>query len=250
LRELEVAIPKPSDQAALQPEEHAQPDSEASAILLDIEGTTTPIDFVYKVLFPYAGKHMETYVESHIAELPAIYEEYETEQGQKPPWRQPDDTAAAAQFLLWLMDQDRKSTVLKSVQGKIWERGFVSGELKGEVYPDVKPAFERWKSQGKTIAIFSSGSILAQKQLFQHSTEGDLTAFISAYFDTTTGPKRDPESYRAICKKIQTERSRVCFYSDVAEELEAARFAGLKAVLVVRPGTDWDGPTVTDFSGQ
>ncbi len=105
-------------------------------------------------------------------------------------------------YALWLMERDRKSTPLKSLQGKIWEAGYLSGELRGKLYPDVAPAFRRWRAQGRRMAIFSSGSVLAQKLLFAHSPAGDLASFISAYFDTTTGPKQDAESYGRIAAAL------------------------------------------------
>ena len=135
------------------------------------------------------------------------------------------------------MDQDRKSTGLKSLQGKIWEEGYRSGDLKGEVYPDVLPALERWRTQGIDIAIFSSGSVQAQRSLFRNSVAGDLTRFIRAYFDTTTGPKREPESYARIAVALEQSPSEVLFASDIAAELDAARTAGMKTALCVRtPG--------------
>jgi enolase-phosphatase E1 len=132
------------------------------------------------------------------------------------------------------MDQDRKSTGLKSLQGKIWEEGYRSGELKGQVYPDVLPALERWRSQGIDVAIFSSGSVQAQQSLFRNSVAGDLTGFIKAYFDTMTGPKREPESYRRIAAALERPASDVVFLSDIVEELDAARAAGMRTALCVR----------------
>jgi len=132
------------------------------------------------------------------------------------------------------MDQDRKSTGLKSLQGKIWEEGYRSGELKGEVYPDVLPALERWRAEGIDVAIFSSGSVQAQRSLFRNSVAGDLTRFIRGYFDTTTGPKREPESYTRIAGAVQRSPSEVLFVSDIAEELDAAKAAGMRTALCVR----------------
>lgn len=136
------------------------------------------------------------------------------------------------------MERDRKSTGLKSLQGKIWEEGYRSGELRSEVYPDVRPALERWRGQGLDIAIFSSGSVQAQQSLFRHTTAGDLTRFIRAYFDTTTGPKHAPESYTRIAASLECTPPKVLFLSDVAAELDAARAAGLRTGLCVRqPGS-------------
>jgi enolase-phosphatase E1 len=136
------------------------------------------------------------------------------------------------------MDQDRKSTGLKSLQGKIWDEGSRSGELKGEVYPDVLPALERWRRAGIDIAIFSSGSVQAQRSLFRSTPEGDLTRFIRAYFDTTTGPKREPESYARIAAALKRPPSQVLFVSDIGAELDAALAAGMQTALCVRtPGS-------------
>jgi len=132
------------------------------------------------------------------------------------------------------MDRDRKSTGLKSLQGKIWEEAYRSGDLRGEVYPDVPPALERWRGQRVDIAIFSSGSVQAQRSLFMTTTSGDLTRFIRAYFDTTTGPKTAPESYALIAAALERSPSEVLFLSDIAAELDAALAAGLQTGLCVR----------------
>lgn len=138
-------------------------------------------------------------------------------------------------YILWLMDRDRKSTALKSLQGKIWKAGFESGELKGTLFPDVPDALARWAAQGK-VAIYSSGSTEAQQLLFRYSSHGDLTPLISRYFDTRTGPKSDPASYTAIAAAMQVANAEILFFSDVARELDAARQAGSQTRLVMREG--------------
>jgi enolase-phosphatase E1 len=149
-----------------------------------------------------------------------------------------DDPAAVAAHVQWLMDRDKKSTGLKSLQGKIWEEGYRTGELRGEVYPDVPLALERWRRQEIDIAIFSSGSVQAQRSLFASTAAGDLTRFIRAYFDTTTGPKTAPDSYARIAAALERSPSEVLFLSDVAAELDAARTAGMRTALCVRtPGS-------------
>ncbi|MDQ3181152.1 MAG: acireductone synthase [Acidobacteriota bacterium] len=148
-----------------------------------------------------------------------------------------DETAESfADYLLWLMDEDRKSTPLKSLQGKIWQTGYESGELKSEVFDDVVRAFERWKSENKTIAIYSSGSVLAQQLLFRYTNFGDLTYFISNCFDTETGAKRDAESYRKIASALGFSTETLAFVSDISEELDAAKKAGFQTFLAIRQG--------------
>ena len=223
----------------------AIPPLELSAIrvvLLDIEGTTTPIEFVHQVLFPYARARVHEYLARHgrdpdvqrdIALLRAEHDA-ESERGV-PAWD-------AETYFYWLMDRDRKSTGLKSLQGKIWEAGYRAGELKGkgEIYPDVRPALERWHKEGKQIAIFSSGSIQAQRNLFANTNAGDLSGYLSAYFDTTTGPKRDAESYRRIASRLGVPSPAILFVSDVVAELDAARAAGMRTALATRSGAEPD----------
>ena len=216
------------------------------AILLDIEGTTTPIDFVFKILFPFASAHVDDFLRGQVqdAEIAALLEELRQSHQVDvaigaPAWTDgtnEDKIASASRYVRWLIKQDSKLTPLKTLQGKIWGKGFRSGELKGEVYPDVAPAFARWKVQGRRIAIFSSGSVLAQKLLFSHSTAGDLSSFLDGYFDTTTGSKRKPESYKKIAGAIGVQPTGILFVSDVGEELDAAHAAGMKTAHSLRPG--------------
>lgn len=226
----------------------AQPfdSAEINAILLDIEGTTTPIDFVYKTLFPFAGAHVEDFLRGHFQEtetsnlIAQLREANKLDQASGAvTWTVGDGEQAivnVAAYVRWLIARDSKMTPLKTLQGKIWEEGFRSGELKGEMYPDVAPAFARWKAQGKRIALFSSGSVLAQKLLFAHSTAGDLSSFLEAYFDTAIGPKREAASYKKIATSLQLPPARILFISDVEAELDAARVAGMKSALSLRPG--------------
>jgi enolase-phosphatase E1 len=216
-------------------------------VLLDVEGTTTPVDFVYRVLFPYAQARVAAFLEAHAAEpevaadVAALRAEHERDRaaGRRPPaWEE-----GAAAYTGWLTDQDRKLTALKSLQGRIWAEGFSRGELRGQVYPDVPPALRRWTAAGRTVAIFSSGSVLAQKLLFGHSDHGDLAPLISGYFDTTTGAKREPSSYSRIAEALGAPPADLLFVSDVVPELDAARAAGLATALSVRtePGPAPDG---------
>jgi enolase-phosphatase E1 len=151
------------------------------------------------------------------------------------------------------MDRDRKSTGLKSLQGKIWEEGYRAGDLRGEVYPDVPPALERWRREGVDVAIFSSGSVQAQRSLFGSTAAGDLTRFIRDYFDTTTGPKTAPMSYARIAAALERSPSEVLFVSDITAELDAALTAGMQTALCVRePGTAAPAgahPVIRTFDG-
>jgi 2,3-diketo-5-methylthio-1-phosphopentane phosphatase len=139
------------------------------------------------------------------------------------------------EYVFWLMDHDRKSTALKSLQGKIWKRGFESGELKGTLFDDVPEALRRW-SAGARVAIYSSGSVEAQKLLFRYSNFGDLTPLIAGYFDTRTGPKMESASYAAIAAAMKVAPAELLFFSDAVRELDAAREAGCGTRLVVREG--------------
>ncbi len=213
------------------------------SILLDIEGTTTPIDFVYQVLFPFARRRMHGYLSQHWTEdhvqndLVLLREEHanDLQQEMNPP-ALPADLESATEYIYWLMDRDRKSTPLKSLQGKIWQEGYEAGELRSQVFDDVPSALKKWHQQGKQIYIYSSGSVLAQKLLFSHTVAGDLTPLLIGYFDTMIGAKLEAESYRRIAASIQQSPETILFVSDVVAELNAASTAGLQCALTLRPG--------------
>jgi len=222
--------------------------AETRAILLDIEGTTTPISFVFDVLFPYVRSHLRAHLERHAGEpaLARLIDQLKTEHASDRAADQPlplwDDATGEARlgstaaYVAWLMDRDRKSTPLKELQGWIWEEGYRRGDLASDVFGDVPPALERWTARGLGVAIFSSGSVRAQRLLFQHAPAGDLGRFLSGYFDTTTGPKTDPASYRRIASAMTLQPSAIVFVSDVTKELDAAREAGMQTRLAIRPG--------------
>lgn len=215
-------------------------------VLLDIEGTTTPVRFVYDTLFPYARARVDSWLGSRPRTDPVLHEivtglaeELRAEGGalDPPSWDVSAGTfrpAVVAARVHELMDADRKSRALKTLQGVIWESGYASGELTGDVYADVRPALERWTHAGIGVGIYSSGSVLAQQLLFSHSTAGDLTPYLRWYFDTAVGPKQDPASYRRIVAELREDAHHVLFLSDVARELGAARAAGLQTALVLR----------------
>lgn len=192
------------------------------AILLDIEGTTSSIAFVADTLFPYARTHLRDFVATHAGAVAPILAEV------------PGDDPVAT-LLQWI-DEDRKATPLKTLQGMIWAQGYAEGVLKGHVYPDTPAALRRWRGEGIPVHIYSSGSIAAQKLLFGNSTAGDLRPLLSGYFDTTSGPKREPGSYATIAAALGLPPAAMLFVSDVQAEIDAARAAGMAAVLIAREG--------------
>lgn len=226
--------------------------SSLDAILLDIEGTTTPIAFVYEVLFPFARRHLREFLKEEwrtapladaIVKLQLEWAEDAATGQAPPPWDSAAagvvhaaDVSVAAAYLEWLMDRDRKSPALKLIQGLIWERGYASGELTSELFDDVAPSIERWTAARLTVAIYSSGSALAQRVLFAHTRYGDLTPRLGGFFDTSVGPKTSPDGYARIAAALGTSAPRVLFLSDVARELDAARTAGCRTALCIRPG--------------
>lgn len=200
-------------------------------VLLDIEGTTTPISFVHDRLFPYARARVATFLEQHVhsdEEIQRIVAELQEQQSEP--------AVDIVSFIHWLIDHDRKVGPLKALQGRIWQEGYATGELKGEVYRDVPPAFARWTGAGVRVAIFSSGSVLAQQLLFANAAAGDLSPYISAYFDTQVGAKSDPASYRRMAELLElSSPPAALFISDVVSELDAARAAGMQTRLCLRP---------------
>lgn len=210
--------------------------------LLDVEGTIAPISLVYDQLFPYARAHFQDFLELHcgdpavISDLRLLAAESAAETDlAAPKFSVPEYWDEAVPYLNWLMDRDRKSTALKSLQGRIWKGGFERDELKGTLFDDVPSALERWSSTA-SVAIYSSGSVAAQMLLFQHSTFGDLTPLIAGYFDTRTGPKTAKESYESIAGAMDCHPGEIMFFSDVVRELDPAREAGCHTRLVMREG--------------
>jgi len=215
------------------------------AILLDIEGTTSSVSFVYDVLFPYVRAELPAFLRDHWTHAPlkkaceqitrdAGFDSFELFCGSN---NSPDaQRAVLLPHLYKLMDADSKATGLKELQGLISRIGYANGTLRSHVYEDVLPALQRWTSAGRKVAIFSSGSIAAQKSLYGHTDAGNLLPYIRAFFDTTTGVKRASSSYAAIARALEFEPQEVLFISDVVEELNAAGEAGLATALALRPG--------------
>ena len=219
--------------------------------LLDIEGTVAPLTLTTDVLFPYARRGFALFLQNSRgdqavrSDLILLAEENQREDGKGIPRlplvSNPADVEGprfrldAMMYIMWLMDRDRKSTALKSLQGKIWKQGFESGELKGTLFDDVPDALRCWSANGR-VAIYSSGSADAQQLFFRYSTAGDLTPLVSGYFDTRTGPKMESASYAAIAAAMNVAPADVLFFSDSVRELDAAREAGCQTRLVARPG--------------
>lgn len=202
-----------------------------TTILTDIEGTTSSISFVKDVLFPYAR-----------AKLPAFVSEH----GHQPEVRRWLDAVAVeisastcqdaviVEALQGWIDEDRKHTALKALQGMVWQAGYREGDFTAPLYPDVAPALRAWHAAGHTLAVYSSGSVPAQQLLFAHTDAGDLTPLFTGFFDTEVGGKRDAASYRAIAARLARQPGDILFLSDVVAELDAAREAGLRTVLLDR----------------
>ena len=224
------------------------------AILLDIEGTTCPVDFVSLTLFPFAQKNLNAALKtrSSDAEMDALVHEAINEwltdsdpvsqtmlsqTTQKPP-----STREVENYLQHLIESDRKSTALKELQGIIWKQGYASGALKSDLFQDVRPQLDYWKHNGITLAVYSSGSIQAQKLLYANTSEGDLTDRFSHWFDTRTGPKLVQQSYESIARKIGLPADQILFISDHPGECDAARQSGMKAVFCLRKGNPHQDP--------
>ena len=201
------------------------------AILTDIEGTTSSISFVKDVLFPYARKHLPAFIATH-GDRPEV-QHWLHETAKEAGLVSADRKELIALLQHW-MDEDRKATPLKALQGLIWEDGYRSGEYRAHVYADVAPKLREWKQVGLDLYVYSSGSVTAQKLFFAFSEAGDLTPLFSGCFDTEIGPKRDPNSYRSIAIAIGRPADEILFLSDVVEELDAARTAGMQTTLLAR----------------
>jgi enolase-phosphatase E1 len=206
-------------------------------ILTDIEGTTSSISFVKDVLFPYARKHLPAFIVTHADDFAVQHWLHEAA-------KDAGFVSASQQEMIGLLqkwiDEDRKSTALKALQGMIWEEGYDNGAYQAHIYDDVPVALEKWREAGVHLFVYSSGSVQAQKLLFRHTTHGNLEHFFHGHFDTGMGHKRDPDSYRRIARQIQEavgvrSPDAILFLSDVVEELDAARMAGMGTTLLARP---------------
>jgi enolase-phosphatase E1 len=220
------------------------------AILLDIEGTIGDIKFVRDVLFPYAHDRMNQTLFAHWRE-PEIA--HAVGQAREISGRALETAMAASELFLSWMDEDKKITPLKSVQGYIWREGYIQGELKAHLYPDAVDAFAQWRGRGLKLFIYSSGSIEAQKLYLAYSAAGDMSAYFDGFFDTTTGPKQEAASYAAIARHLDLPPQRIMFFSDMKPEILAAKQAGLSAIRIDRAlpadarADDADSPVMGSF---
>lgn len=216
------------------------------AIVTDIEGTTSSIDFVHKVLFPYAAEHLPNYVREHQKVVAVVEQLKET---ASIAGVADDDIEAIIETLLQWIRDDNKATPLKALQGMIWAHGYEVGDFTGHVYADVAPNLGKWVEQGIALYVYSSGSVPAQKLLFGYSDAGDLTKYFKGYFDTRTGHKREVQSYQAIVTELNLPADSILFLSDIVEELDAASQAGMQTLQLVRDDDVVTGrhASVTDF---
>ena len=211
-------------------------------ILLDIEGTTSAVAYVYDVMFPFVRTELDTYLDGKWDDPATAQacEQIAKDAGYDSlvAWEATgsDARSLVRAEVIRLMEGDIKATGLKQLQGLIWEAGFQSGRLRAHVYEDVPPALADWRSAGADVRIYSSGSVHAQRLFFGHSDAGDLLPQFSGHYDTTTGPKREPTSYKKIADDWQVSAAGVLFLSDVVAELDAAQQAGMQTGLVLRPG--------------
>jgi enolase-phosphatase E1 len=203
------------------------------AVLTDIEGTTSSLAFVQDVLFPYAREKLPAYVREHRADprIAWLLDEARRHDGRPSL----DEEATVALLLRWI-DEDQKVTPLKTLQGHIWEQGYGEGTLRGHVYADAARQMRAWRDKGLRLYVFSSGSIAAQKLIFGHSVHGNLAPLFAGFFDTTTGPKREPSSYLAIAAAVELPPPEILFLSDTIQELDAAHTAGMATTWLNREG--------------
>ena len=219
-------------------------------LLFDIEGTTTDINFVHKVLFPYSYDRMESFIlhnQRHPEVIKALTETYNVIVKEQNTQMGLYDLI---HYLKFWIKTDRKIAPLKTLQGLIWDEGYSKGDFKGHIYPEVATLFETWTKSGMKLAIYSSGSVHAQKMIFKNSIDGDLTVYLSEYFDTAVGGKRESSSYEKIAQCLKVSTTDITFFSDITEELVAAQKARLNVVHVVRPGTksSHEFQKITNFS--
>lgn len=201
------------------------------AIVTDIEGTTSSISFVKDVLFPYARKRLPAFIETH-GDTPEI-QHWLHEAAKEADIIEAPRQDVIELLLRWI-DEDRKSTALKALEGMIWKEGYENGDFQAHMYPEVSARLHAWRAEGLHLYVYSSGSVPAQKLFFRYSEAGDLSPLFAGYFDTETGPKREQVSYEKIAEAIGEQPAHILFLSDIVEELDAARAAGLHTGWLLR----------------
>jgi len=204
-----------------------------SMILTDIEGTTSSISFVHEVLFPYASTHLESFV-LHNQKVPEVRTQLD-EVANIAGLALSDTPGIIKQLVHWIAD-DQKITPLKAIQGMIWQQGYKNGDFKGHIYEDAYKALTHWKESGVQLHVYSSGSVTAQKLLFGHTVYGDINSLFSGHFDTLIGGKKETGSYRKIIEQLNEPADKILFLSDIIEELDAAKEAGMQTYWLVREG--------------
>lgn len=221
----------------------------AKSIICDIEGTTSSISFVKDTLFPYALKNVEEYLKTHWNEdatktvVAALREQAEEDKKAEvegaltiPAGDSEDIIPDIVKYVEWQTSRDAKTGSLKTLQGLVWAKGYKDGSIKGHVYEDVSKALEQWTESGRKVYIYSSGSVDAQKLLFEHSEQGDLVKYLAGHYDTKIGAKTEKDSYEALLKNIEATAEEALFLTDVVAEAKAAKEAGLNVVVLDRPG--------------
>jgi len=210
-------------------------------VLLDIEGTVAPISFVKDVLFVYARKNLEKFLDENwecneeLANSVELIIRYSLENSDSPAVD--GSKPSVIESVLWQMDRDVKDAGLKKLQSLIWKDGYTSGELKCDLYEDVYENLKQWHAKGIKIGIYSSGSIAAQKDLFEHTSRGSMLEVLSSFHDlTTAGSKLECGSYTKIAAEIGFEPCEILFLTDVYGEFAAATQANMKSVIVLRAG--------------
>ncbi len=218
------------------------------AIVTDIEGTTSSISFVHQTLFPYAAEHLPEFVRTN-ADDAQVREQLERV-AELADIAATDVEAIIEQLQSWIAE-DKKIAPLKAIQGMIWEQGYQNGDFNGHVYADAAAGLQRWHAEGLALYVYSSGSVQAQKLIFGYTEFGDLTPLFSGYFDTRIGAKREVGAYQSIVAELALEAGDILFLSDICEELDAAREAGIKTCQLTRPqdaSRTGSHPCVADFS--
>lgn len=211
-----------------------------TTVVTDIEGTTSSIQFVKEVLFPYAASHLSAFVREH-GDEPAVRAHLDAAADLASIARS-DTQGVIAQLLQWIAD-DRKVTPLKALQGMIWKHGFETGAYQAHVYTDAADKLTEWQAQDVALYVYSSGSVQAQMLFFGHTARGDMRPLFRGYFDTTTGVKSAETSYRTIAHTIGRPPAEILFLSDVQAELDAASAAGLYTCWLIRPQDSSLDPT-------